>query len=129
MAGQKETDIFDEGPVTTSQQQQQQPAPGMGKFMESSPAVASQEEADESVESRISRDPVAHAIVSPAKTERIHDSLADIYLTGIATNLEPINLRWRQHRGRKKEPFLKKCFVNDFLTPGVVNLLCAHGLN
>jgi hypothetical protein len=87
IAGQKETDIFDEGPVTMSQQQQQQPAPGMGKFMESSPAVASQEEADESVESRISRDPVAHAIVSPAKTERIHDSLADIYLTGIATNL------------------------------------------
>jgi hypothetical protein len=89
MAGQKETDIFDEGPVTMSQQQQQQqqPAPGMGKFMESSPAVASQEEADESVESRISRDPVAHAIVSPAKTERIHDSLADIYLTGTATNL------------------------------------------
>ncbi|XP_046443729.1 protein cab-1-like [Daphnia pulex] len=83
MAGQKETDIFDEGPVTMSQQQQQQPAPGMGKFMESSPAVASQEEADESVESRISRDPVAHAIVSPAKTERIHDSLADIYLTAL----------------------------------------------
>jgi hypothetical protein len=84
MAGQKETDIFDERPVAMTQQEQQPVpvSPGVGKFMESSPAT-SQEEADESVESRISRDPVAHAIVSPAKTERVHDSLADIYLTGI----------------------------------------------
>lgn len=31
----------------------------------------------------VARDPVAHAIVSPSKTDRHHDSLADIYLTGI----------------------------------------------
>lgn len=80
-AGQKETDIFDEGPVTMTQQQQPIPiSSGMGKFME---PVTSQEEADESLESRNSRDPIAHAIVSPAKTERIHDSLADIYLTAL----------------------------------------------
>lgn len=84
IAGQKETDVFDEGPEAIAHLQQQQqipPSSAMGKFMKS-PSVSS-EKADENPESRISRDPVAHAIVSSTKTERIHDSLADIYLTAL----------------------------------------------
>ena len=69
-AGQKETDIFDQEPVTIPI------SSVIGKFKESSSV---EEDTDETP---ISRNPTAHAIFSPAKSERIHDSLADIYLTG-----------------------------------------------
>lgn len=77
-AGQKE-DIFDDGSMTV-EHEQQSPAIPVGKFVES-PASSSPEEVDDTSD-RVSGGPVAHAIVSPAKTERHHDSYADIYLTG-----------------------------------------------
>lgn len=80
IAGQKE-DIFDDGALT--QQQPQAPiSAGMGKFTETYPASPAAEVDDED-SGRISRDPVAHAMVSSAKTDHRRDSLADIYLTGI----------------------------------------------
>lgn len=89
IAGQKETDVFDEEPKVIAQPHphlQQQPIPpssGMVKFIES--PSASPEATNENPDSRISNDPVTHAVVSSTKAERVHDSLADIYLTGIAT--------------------------------------------
>lgn len=85
-AGQKE-DIFDDVPLTMVQQESQlneerdvsyQPS-GAGKFVETSTAKSIDSAHDSGL---VSRDPVANAIVSPSKTERHHDSLADIYLTG-----------------------------------------------
>lgn len=64
-------------------QLQQAPIPA-GKFMETSSIhPLTSEEDDHSGPS----DPIAHAIVSPAKSERRHDSLADIYLTGNVNGL------------------------------------------
>nr|CAG4637262.1 EOG090X0B4J [Ceriodaphnia reticulata] len=77
-AGQKE-DIFDDG-LMTVEHEQQAPSIPVGKFAES--PSSSPEEVDDTA-GPVSGDPVAHAIVSPAKTERHHDSLADIYLTAL----------------------------------------------
>lgn len=78
-AGQKE-DIFEDS-IQQHAQLQQAPIPA-GKFMESSSIRPSTNDEDDDPSGP--SDPIAHAIVSPAKSERHHDSLADIYLTGNA---------------------------------------------
>ena len=75
-AGQKEN-IFEDGSMAT--EEPAAPPISVGKFAES--PSSSPEEVDNNP-GRVSGDPVANAIVSPSKSERIHDSMADIYLTG-----------------------------------------------